>query len=292
MGPVQCYARDEEIVLEQAFRRQLSMIELSDATISFSQSLQLSDDSSIHRVNRTMIKKGKLRQRHKNLAFYNCQSSSEDPFIEDYLNPSINDSILKIIDGILKEGALENQELQAKKLVQTLQTIDGNNTVLIGLVSIELYTGVSFLLKSLNKFLRERDYSKLDTLGSFRKLLYTQFNKYQADVDSLMVYRGESLPSRDLRAYKRGTGKKSCRWLGFTSTSKNPELAQKFIRNAYFIIRLERIYNDGRALDIRKLSNFPEENEVLLRPSIEFSIDQFEYQEKMKINTFHLTVYI
>lgn len=292
IGPVQLYARDEEVVLEQAFRQQPSMVELGNATISFSEGLHISDDSSIHRVNRSAIKKGKLRQRHKHLAFYNRQIAVEDPIIVDCLAPSIDDSAANIIGGILKEGVLQNLESQARQLVQKLQATDENNNVLIGLAVIKLYTNASFLPESLDKFLRERDYSKVNTLGPFCKLLYAQFNKYQSNVDSLKVYRGDYLCSRDIRAYKRGIGKKSYRWLGFTSTSTSEEVAQKFIQNAYFIIGLEKIYNDGRALYIGKLSNFPDEDEVLLRPGVEFSINKFEYNEETKINTFYLTVYI
>lgn len=280
------------MAIERAFHRESSIVELDGALISFSHGLQVSKDNNIYRVNRHMVKRDKLRRRYTHLACYNCQSAYENPFIKDVLDASVDISIANVVAGILKEGSLRNQELKAEDLVRELRGSGKNDTVLSGLECIKIYTSPSFLFKSVNKFLRERDYTKLDILGPYCKLLWSQFNKYKANLNSLKVYRGDDLRAHDLRAYKRGVGKKPYQWLGFTSTSKSEETAKAFRRNTFFIIRLEKVYTDGRALDIQKISDFNEEDEVLLRPGVEFTIEKFEYDENMKINTFYLTAYI
>ena len=280
------------MALERAFRGKFSVTELGYALINFSHGLQVNTNGDVYRVNRDRLQKGNLRRKYKQLAFYNSVSSAEDPFIKDCLAATVDTSTANVIAGIRQEGAMRNQNLQAKKLVQKLQAIDENDAVLIGLECLALYTCDSFLSKSLNKFSRERDYTKMNTLGPFLKLLYSQFNKFPSNVTSLKVYRGEHLRAHDLRAYKRGVRKKTYRWLGFTSTSKSEEVAKTFIRNAFFIIYLEKKYNGGYALDIQALSNFNEEDEVLFRPGVEFSIDKLEYDKDTNLNTFYLTAYI
>jgi hypothetical protein len=133
-------------------------------------------------------------------------------------------------------------------------------------------------------------------LGPFVKLVYSQFGKYRLEPDkaeSLMVYRGAKLNSAELRAFRRGTGKKSFHWLEFLSTSKRLEVAKLFVKNALFIIRLHKLYGDGRAMEILRISQFDEEEEVLLRPGVEFSIKRCICDDEEKKNyTFHLDVYI
>jgi hypothetical protein len=104
----------------------------------------------------------------------------------------------------------------------------------------------------------------------------------------LKLYRGEHLRASALRAYKRGNGKGLYQWLGFTSTGRSQKLAEICTRNALFIIRLEKIYNDERALDVRMLSKFEEEDEVLSKPGVEFSIDKFDYDKDLNMHTLFL----
>ena len=291
-GQVQNYAKDAEMILELYLRQESSTFELGNGLISLSHGMELSENGDTYLVKKKIIQEKSLRRRHKNLAFYSESSSTRDPIIESCLAINrINSSIGNVLDGILKEGILQKQEARAQNLVQKLQRLDVNDTEAIGLECIRLYTSNSFLSRSLNEFLGQRDYNKLDTLGPYCKLLYSQFEKSRCNVGSLKVYRGDYLSEQDLRAYQRGIGKKSYQWRIFTSTSKNSDLAKIYIDNAYFIIRLEKMYNDGRAIDIQKLSNF-DEDEVLLRPGVEFSIESYECNESKTVHTFYLTAYI
>lgn len=254
--------------------------------------MQVCDNEGLHQVYRNIPKVKRLRRRHKSLAFFNPQFDINDPIITCCLEHSVSTSLSALIVGIRKEGSLIGQKLQADNLVKELEKIHEMDSVSIGLRCIHLYTKSSFLFKILNKFLHERDYNKIATLGHFCKILYLQFEKCRTNIDSLKLYRGENLRTHELRAYKRATGKGSYQLRGFTSTSKSKDIAEKFVRNALLIMRLEKRYNDGRALDISKLSQFQEEDEVLLRPGVEFSIDKYEYDENKKVYTFYLVVNI
>lgn len=291
IGKVHNYTKHEETTFENNFRRGISQIEWSGNITSFSHAAQICENGNMYRVRRDIIQKKNVPRRYKCLALHNSHFV-EDTIITDCLALSVNTHITNVIAGILKEGRSIKQELQSIRLVEELQGMADKDSVSIGCQCIKIYTRDSFLPKSLNRFLRKRDRTKIDTLGPFCKILYSQFNKHQPCVDSLIVYRGEWLSGRDLRAYKRGVCKQSYHWLGFTSTSTSYEMAQTFTQNAYFIIRLEKIYNDGRALNIQKHSNFPEEDEVLLRPGVEFSIEKFEYHQSTGVHTFYLTAYI
>jgi hypothetical protein len=286
------YPKDEELAIERVYRSQSSEIELNEKLINFDYGMQIDESGNVYPVKRNTPKTRRIRRRHRCLAFYNAKSFIEDPIITSCLAPSVNTSIWALIAGIRHEGSLNRKESEAEDLIQNLKNLKETDTQLIGLRCIYLYTCPSFLAGALNKFLRTRDYSKIDTLGPFCKVLLSQFNQYSSDFESLKVYRGENLRARDLRAYKRAVGKGSYQWLGFTSTSGNREIAEMRIRNAFFIICLEKLYNDGRALSIKKLSEFHEEEEFLFRPGVEFSIDGFEYNENSKIYTFYLTAYI
>ncbi len=286
------FPKDEEMAIERVYRSPSSGIELNEKTINFDYGMQIDENGNVCPVKRNIPKMRKLRRRHRCLAFYNDKYYIEDPIITSCLASSVNTSLSAVIDGIRHEGRLNGKESEAEDLIQNLITLDENDTDLIGLRCIYLYTRPSFLPGALNKFLRTRDYSKIDTLGPLCKFLISQFNKYSSNFDNLKVYRGENLRARDLRAYKRAVGKGSYRWLGFTSTSGDREIAEIRIRNAFFIICLEKLYNDGRAISIKKLSQFHEEDEFLLKPGVEFSIEKFEYNEYSKIYTFSLTAYI
>ncbi|CAF2629424.1 unnamed protein product [Rotaria sp. Silwood2] len=168
----------------------------------------------------------RLRRRHRCLAFYNAKSSIKDPIITACLDSSVDTSISAVIAGIRFEGRLNGKELEAENLVQNLVNLSETDIQLIGVRCIYLYTRPSFLSGALNKFLRTRDYNKINTLGPFCKVLLSQFNKYPSVFEILRVYRGENLRAHDLRAYKRAMGKGSYQWLGFTSTSRDRQIAE------------------------------------------------------------------
>jgi hypothetical protein len=63
-------------------------------------------------------------------------------------------------------------------------------------------------------------------------------------------------------------------WDSFISTTKNRNMANIY-GNTLFIITINGNYVSG--LDISSFSNFPQEEEVLIRPGRTFSIDEIEF---------------
>lgn len=292
------YSESDELLLEHSYQFGETIVELDDGAINFSLGLQVSDNCELYNVKRERFTCNTHREKFKSLTTYNNNnnksSACQIPIINQCLAPSISTDILAVIDGIRQEGIFQNKRIEAEKVIGLLEEIPEYETDLIGLRCIHLYTRDSFIYRTLNKFLREQDSRKIATLGPFFKLLYSQFSKFPLGPQSLILYRGARLKQPELRAYIRGTGKKSYHWLEFLSASRNQDVAEKFVRNALFIIRPERLYNDGRAVDISRLSQFSEEEEVLFRAGVEFSIQKYEYKVENgeKKYTFYLVVYI
>jgi hypothetical protein len=291
----QTYSKSDQRVLEHTYQCGQSVVELKGYIISFNYGLQVSMSYEEYFVKRLMSKPKTRRRKYRSLAFCRGECIQPIPIIDACLSSSVSTCISAVIEGIRHEGLLQNKHAEAEKAIELLEQIPENDTDLIGLRCVHLYTHNSFIHRVLNKFLRDQDFSKVPTLGPFFKLLYSQFGKYRLEPDkaeSLMVYRGAKLKSAELRAFRRGTEKKSFRWLEFLSTSKSLEVAEKFVDNVLFIIRLNKLYGDGRAMDIQKISQFDEEEEVLLRPGVEFSITSCICDDEKKKYTFHLDVYI
>ncbi|CAF0934387.1 unnamed protein product [Didymodactylos carnosus] len=197
--------------------------------------------------------------------------------------------------GILNEGLSLGKEQEARKLAQELQSLkDGGKFVMLQM-SVQLFTKSSFLDKLVNKTLLEGDDSKMKTLGRYCHLLDRYFAEIddQAKLYDIMVYGGANLNLALLRTYIDAIGTLSKKWLGFSSASKNAKLAELF-GNTLFIIRMHRTYGEGinKVADISKISNFPEEEEVLFTAGIEFIIEKVEIHCTGKKFRIYLTVYV
>ncbi len=290
------YSKADQRFLEHAYQRGQSLIELHENFISFNEGLQVSNNYEAYIVKRVILKLKSRRRKYRSLAFSRGESVQPIPIIDQCLSSSVNTSISALIEGIQREGLLQKKQSEAKEAIEILKKIPENDTDLIGLRCVYLYTRNSFIHQMLNKFLRDQDFNKISTLGPLCKLIYSQFSKYRLkpnEAESLIVYRGATFNSAELRAFKRGTGKTSFYWLEFVSTSKSLKVAKLFVGNVLLVIRLNKLYGDGRAMQIQKVSEFEEEEEVLLRPGVEFSIKTWVCDDEVnKKYTFHLDAYI
>ena len=101
-------------------------------------------------------------------------------------------------------------------------------------------------------------------------VVFTLLSKY---LYSGVVYRGILLSPEQIKLYQQACGYYQ-QWNSFISTTKNPNLA-KIYGNTLFIITVDSLYVNG--LDISSLSNFPEEEEVLISPGRAFSVNKVEF---------------
>lgn len=136
--------------------------------------------------------------------------------------------------------------------------------------AIHLYTRDSFLYKLVNSTLRNDDLTKIDTLGPFCYLLREHLFYADKSKEKLTVYRGTNLTDEMVEEYRRAIGK-WIQWPAFTSTTKSQQVAEMYEGNALFIMKIVGSYYTR---DISSLSQFQDEEEVLLTAHLHFKIDE------------------
>ncbi|CAF4402512.1 unnamed protein product [Didymodactylos carnosus] len=120
--------------------------------------------------------------------------------------------------------------------------------------------------------MRNEDLSKVDTVGAYCNLLYSN------DAPELTLYHGCTLTNEMIEDHKRTVGKQ-IDWLSFTSTSKSRQQADQF-ENTLFIIHLSGDgYYSGHQKGISSLSNYPQEEELLLQPGVPLYLDKVDYND-------------
>ncbi|CAF1633906.1 unnamed protein product, partial [Didymodactylos carnosus] len=195
---------------------------------------------------------------------------------------------------ILNEGKLLNREPEGQLIANELRNVKDKTTDEILKLAIHLYSVESFLYKLVNSTLRADDRSQIDTLGAYCYLLDRYFSEYHTiplnnvpqNNKRLTVYRGATLTDEMIDAYEKVVG--TCiKWSAFTSTSKDPKVAEQFDGNTLFIIQLGAGYI--RRSDISSLSYYPEEQEVLLDAASHFQVDKLEYNSKSGKYLIYLT---
>ncbi|CAF1386150.1 unnamed protein product [Rotaria sordida] len=208
---------------------------------------------------------------------------------------NIDNELQSLIIALEEEGITHGKCTQSEILVNGLRTLIGKAPDEVGQGCLRLYSMDTFLYPQLNQFLREGNFRKINTHGPFVQLLFFYFNHPSSiKVHSIEVYRGMNLSSMMIHAYEKAAKCQiSFRWTDFSSTSKNREFAEFFDTNTLFIIQLKKIYfSETRAIDISICSQFPEEEEVLLKAGVEFTVESVRYDDKKKKHYVYLNVYV
>ncbi len=202
-------------------------------------------------------------------------------------------------------GIREESEQLQKKIGDTfldeLSRLKNASEIEICMGCVELYTKASFLYSEVNKFLREEDTEKVETFGPYVYLLnrfFSHSTSEQKIPNDTVVYRAVRFSSLILDKYVEAKGKGLFRWRGFTSTTKNMNIAVEFYQaHTLMIIQLKQTCQPSKGIDISILSNFSEE-EILLCPGVEFEVKkvqniQVNKSGKMKeIPAIYLDAYI
>ncbi|CAF1395157.1 unnamed protein product [Adineta steineri] len=142
---------------------------------------------------------------------------------------------------------------------------------------IHVYSMQSFLYGLVNKSLRDEDLSKVDTLGAYCYLL--SLNLYDNDKEDSTLYRGCKLSDEMISDYKNAIDRQII-WSSFASLSRSLTEAEKFADNALFHVRLTG--NVYCSKDIANLSEYPYEQEILLRPVHPMWVVKFDYDKDKK----------
>ncbi|CAF1510925.1 unnamed protein product [Rotaria sp. Silwood1] len=190
---------------------------------------------------------------------------------------SMNELLEQAADGIIKEGIQLCEPIEAKWIADELLLLKNKSNEEIEKRVVSIYTRESFLYRLVNATLRENDLSKLYNLGAFCWLLF------HCDCSSTFLslgyagklYRGAQLDKDTIESYRQAIGLVKT-WDAFSSTSKNRKKAETF-GNTLFIISLAKSAKYRYSgMDISSLSLYPDEEEVLIRASRNFFVDNIE----------------
>jgi hypothetical protein len=149
-----------------------------------------------------------------------------------------------------------------------------------------LYAAQSFLWKLVNSTLRNNDTTKLETLGAYCYLLNWHLvrNNYGEEI---LLFRGMTLTDDNIDEYKQTIGKIIV-WPAYTSTTKDPEVAEVFAGNTVVVITAKCDQHLYRS-DISSLSPYPDEQEVLMDSQYKFRVNQIEHDSVNKKCIIHMT---
>lgn len=172
--------------------------------------------------------------------------------------------------GILAESELINKKFDGQSIANELMQQKYSGIEVVQRCCVRLYTAESFLYKLVNSTLRTDDRSKLDTLGAYCFMLW--YYLYSGSEKKLTLYRGADLKVETIEKYKQAVGR-SLKWLAFTSTSKDREVAEIYSVNTLFIIETMVGRNDSYwAKDITWISKYHDEQEVLITGGHPFKV--------------------
>jgi hypothetical protein len=120
----------------------------------------------------------------------------------DKLN--INNECKSLFIALKREGIKLGQRNQSEILVNKLDKLMNASPDEINHDLLCLYSMETFLYSQFNQFLREADDAKIETYGSFVRLLYFCFgHSSSSEVHSIEVYRGMNFISSMIDVYKK-----------------------------------------------------------------------------------------
>ena len=317
-----CYSDIENLIIENTYTTQKSpVVMLDDYHIDLEHRVQIANDD---KTKQRSVKRKELDREDGRLREARFMSDPIAPgssfhdlvglrkiFIDTFMNksgiPSVNDwekqkqqIVKKAMAGILHEGRLAGKQSEAKWINEQLEQVQNKSKREIGEVCVYLYSLESFLYKTLNHIMRligDKAHenlwrSKLETLGPFAFLLFYYISSENVTHRTgATVYRGAQLSEEMISEYQRAAQSDDCRrsFQAFTSCSRNRMKAEQF-GNVLFIIEAEtRTSYRTLNMDISRLSAYPDEEEVLIRPGRAFRIESVEFDKKTKKHLIHLT---
>ena len=314
------YSDVENMIIEKAFSAGEPHALLDDYHIDFQLSLQISntDINKQRQVERTVRDKNEKRLRMERFLPnpiapdrpFGDQYGFISPFIKEvvkYLNltkeqlPSKDETmVLMIVEkaalGIIEEGKKMGKQREAECMANLLSEKKNKGTKEVWKYCAHLYTLNSFLHKKLNEIMRligseqheEVWRDKVRTLGPFALLLWDNLSKSEMIEPKTILYRGAQLPDDLIALFKNDCSKDRKPWRtfqAFTSCSRNRNVAEMF-GNVLFIMETRIAFT----VDLRELSQYPDEEEELLLPGISLMIDRVKFDEKDKKHLIYLTL--
>lgn len=283
---------DNEII-EEGFCKNNKTIELDNYLIDFDRMIKIdkkdlsnktSIKRSIHRLNETPLRSERFYSCEKLVQSFNDNDKNDHRFLNQWKkinrNKSIDELLEKAAEGIIQEGILIDNEIEAKWIGQQIRSVIGKSQSDIDKCIILLYTYETFLYRLINSTLRENDQTKLENLGPFCQLLFRcdcspTIDKVGYDQE---LYRGAQLDEKTIQSYQQSIGLIKT-WDAFSSTSKNRLKAESYGNVLFIINRNKSTRYRFSGMDISLISNYPEEEEVLIRAARNFIVEKVEQNQ-------------
>jgi hypothetical protein len=186
--------------------------------------------------------------------------------------------------GILEEGNLQDKTITARLLVNHLQLALEYDQ--LWSQCVYLYTRDSFLWRCVNRALIGEDIAKLRTLGPLCYLLHWSLSSFSSETTFTgIAYRGMNLHPQTIKQYE-GSLNAYRSWLGFSSATKSRPVAE-IMGNTIFIIDIRNGYG---CRDVSSISQYPEEEEVLISAGAIFQIAGVAFDETTNKNIIHIKI--
>lgn len=220
-----------------------------------------------------------------------------------------------LVQGLQKEG-----ESQAKRVVEAITGIlykvrDENHRKnehkrmkMLENCCAELYTKPCFIYRIVNTALRDDDHTKLDTLGPYCFLVFNYIGRRINDgfstryplrnafrlkrTELTTVFRGDWISSHMIKEYRGAVGddSKSFKWLSFASTSYDRTVAEVFVQNVLYVIRLENDSFSDQSVDLSTTSSCEDEKEVLLQPGVRLQVVEVDFDHPKSFYSVYITI--
>lgn len=309
------YTEIESIMIEEAYQDQAFEVLLDDYHINLKHFIQTSNENpSIQRQVKRVIQGEADRIKIREARFVPNEISPSKSFqqwensatnfvfsVRDffYLDDdfSLDDAsscqfmVEKAAEGLIIEGKLLGQQkIAAWMAKQLLQVKEGPKREVLK-VCARLYSMDSFLFRKINELMRlsaDTDRSvllrdKLSTFGPFAFLLDEVI--IDEKEKKVTVYRGATLSDESIEQYRNIDRESYLVFPAFTSTSRNPIVAEMFGGNTIFMIDA---MTPRDAIDISPYSNMPDEEEFLLHAYFEFRVMSCSFDDTKKKWVIHL----
>jgi hypothetical protein len=302
------YSDVENSIIEKAYSSEKLRAVLDAYSIDFERGIQISNDSSNKQrpVKRVPIKREETRLREARFMFHSTELEPTlsgqygwvPPFIiaaRMSLNlsvaqlPSNDKSIVAMIVekaalGIIAEGKSVGKIVVAQNMAETLKSKKNEDIKIIWQCCAHMYSQEEFLYKHINEIMRyvgqkEKDdiwHSKVHTLGPFCLLLWD--NPFSNRLTKgITLYRGANLNQEQIKTYETLVSHPNeyHSFQAFTSCSRKRELAQNY-GNVLFIMYVLYAFT----YDLRNVSEYPEEEEELISPGVNFRVQRVESDPK------------
>lgn len=302
----------ENEIIEDTHQQHKSEAVLDDFYIDFKRLLRISNTHDVDRfpIKRTIRDDNETRVRKNRfppLSITSIKAFADDSFTFDYVDKieekfksfyEFDEEICrqKFIEaaahGLLIEGERAGKKREGEWMAQQLLNVKEGTENELYPVCARLYSMDSFLYRKLNELLRlitnyNGDNIKTvdDSMSTFGPFIYLLASFSPPDeCNCKVVYRGALLSDHMIDQFQQACITKEIQsFPAFTSTSRNRGVAESFAGNVLFQIDI-----DYEGSDISPFSNFPDEEEVLIKNDFLFVVNSVSFDTTKKTWIIHL----